>query len=87
MTCAELRRLAPDSLLASELEPVEHRVEHAVGPLQLAPRELADSLENGVAVALTLAEDGQHQGRGGCGDEVFTYVHARRQDGIHDGWR
>ena len=25
MTCAELRRLAPDSLLASELEPVEHR--------------------------------------------------------------
>ena len=25
MTCAELRRLAPDALLASELEPVEHR--------------------------------------------------------------
>jgi len=25
MTCAELRRLAPESLLASELEPVEHR--------------------------------------------------------------
>jgi hypothetical protein len=35
MTCAELRRLAPDSLLASELEPAEHQ--RAVEHLRVCP--------------------------------------------------
>ena len=70
-------RLAPDGLHeAVALEAVEHRVEHAVRPLQLPAGQLVHALDDGVAVALALAEDGQHQRRGRGGDEVLADVHA-----------
>ena len=54
---------------------MEHRVEHAVGPLQLPAGKLAHPFEDGVAVGVTLGQNGEDQGRGSGGDEVFVDVH------------
>ena len=67
---APLRR---DEPLA--LQPVQHRIEHAVGPLQVAARQLAHPLDDGVAVAVPFGEDGEHERRGRGGDEVLAEVH------------
>src|SRR4030095_11735740 len=44
-------------------------------PRRRAPRRLGSALEDGVAVALALAEDGQDQRSGRGGDEVLADVH------------
>jgi hypothetical protein len=49
--------------------------------MRFSPRA-ATPLDDGVAVALTLAEDGQHQGRGRRSEEVFAYLHNGQQEGI-----
>src|SRR3989442_11606807 len=53
------------------LQPVQHRVEHAVGPLQMAPRQFRHPLDDCIAITVTLGQDGQHQRRGGGGDQVL----------------
>src|SRR5690606_25359616 len=69
-------RLPPPALdVTLALETVEHRVEHAVGPLQLAAGKLAHALEDRVAVGVVLGQDGEDQRRGGGRDEVFVDVH------------
>jgi hypothetical protein len=45
------------------LQAVQDGIEHAVGPLHLAAGQLADPLDDGVAVAVALGEDGQDQRR------------------------
>ena len=67
---APLRR---DELLP--LEPVQHRVEHAVGPLQVAARQLGHALDDRVTVTVAFGEDREHERRGGGGDQVFAEVH------------
>src|SRR5439155_21265239 len=59
-------------------EPMQHWVQHAVGPLQVAAGELGHALDDGVAVAIALGEDGEHQRRGRRGDEVLAEVHANK---------
>src|SRR5262245_17938959 len=69
-------RLLPDGLhVAVAFEAVEHRVQHAVRPLQLAARELGHALDDGVAIALAFAEDREDQWSGRGGDEVLADVH------------
>jgi len=58
------------------LEAVQERVNHAVRPLQLAARHLAHPLDDGVAVAIALAENGEHQRRCGSGDEILVDIHS-----------
>ena len=48
---------------ALSLEAMEDRVKHAVGPLQVAAGELADTLDNGVAVAVALSQNGEDKRR------------------------
>ena len=43
--------------MAQPFEPVQERVEHAVGPLHAAPGELADALEDRVPVQVAVRED------------------------------
>ena len=57
------------------LEPVQHRIEHAVGPLQVPARQLGHSLDDGVAVAVAFGKDGEHERRGGRSNQVLTHVH------------
>ena len=54
---------------------MQERVEHSVRPLQIAPGECAHALEDRVAVALAVGEDGENERSGGGGDEVFVDVH------------
>ena len=61
--------------VALALEPVQHRIEHAVGPLQVPARQLGHPLDDGVAVAVAFGEDGEHERRGGGGDQVLAHVH------------
>ena len=56
------------------LEPVQHGIEHAVGPLQVPARQLCDPLDDGVAVTVAFGQDGQHERRGGSSNQVFTHV-------------
>ena len=57
---------------------MEQRVEHPVGPLELAAGERAHALEDRVAVALTLRQDREHErGRRGR-DEVLVDVHGSK---------
>src|SRR4051794_28901420 len=42
-------------------EPMEHRVEHAFGPLELATREAPDLLDDRVAVARPLLQDREQE--------------------------
>ena len=65
--------LRRDELLP--LQPMQHRVEHPVGPLKLASRELCDPLDDGVAVAIAFRKDREHERRGRGSDQVFTEVH------------
>src|SRR5439155_6705366 len=39
------------------LQPVQHRVEHAVGPLHMAPRQLRHTLDDCIAITLTFGQD------------------------------
>src|SRR5215207_10085528 len=55
---------------------MKQRVEHPVRPLELAPGERTDPLEDGVAVALTLGQDREHERCGRGGNEVFVDVHS-----------
>src|SRR5690606_16794683 len=61
---------------AQVLESVQERVEHAVAPLQLAVRELADSREDRVAVARRFLDDRQHERCRDGRDEVLVDAHA-----------
>ena len=55
---------------------MEQRVEHPVGPLELSAGERTHPLQDGVAVALTLDEDREHERRRrGC-DQILVDVHA-----------
>ena len=65
--------LRRDETLA--LEPVEHGIEHAVGPLQVPARQLGHSLDDGVAVAVAFGKDGEHERRGGRRNQVLAHVH------------
>ena len=58
------------------LQPVQERVEHAVGPRHLPAGQLPDPLENRVAVRLAVGEDAEHERRRRRGDEVLVDVHA-----------
>ena len=71
------RRRPPLRLHVPEpAEAMEQRVEHPVGPLELAARERAHPLEDRVAVALILGQDREHErGRRGR-DEVLIDVHS-----------
>src|SRR5512139_2917037 len=60
---------------AGALQSMEHRIEHAVSPLQSASGELTNPFQDGVAVAVPFGQDGEYQGRRrGC-DEVFADAH------------
>ena len=63
---------------------MKYGVEHAVRPLQLTIREFVHPFDDGVAVALPVAEDRQHQGRGGRRDEILADVHTGRIPGRRD---
>ena len=56
---------------------MEQRIEHPVGPLQLAAGELADALQQCVAVALALGQDRQHEWGRRSRHQVLVDVHAR----------
>ena len=56
---------------------MEQRVEHPVGPLELAPGERTYPLQDGVAVALALRQDREHERRRRGRDQVLVDVHAR----------
>src|SRR6185436_13830006 len=61
--------------VAEALEPMQDGIKHPVRPLQVPPGEIADSLEDGVAVAVPFGQDGQHdRGRGG-GYQVLVDRH------------
>lgn len=62
------------------LKPMEEGVDHAIGPLELTVRQFGHPLDDGVTVALPLTEDGEDEGCGRGGDEVFLDVDGR---GIH----
>ena len=68
-----LAPLGGDKPLA--LEPVQYRVEHPVGPLQVAAREITDALDDRVTVAVSFGQDREHEGGGGGSDEVLTEFH------------
>src|SRR5690606_17577445 len=71
-----LRRRAPlRTDVAEPLEAVQQRVEHAVGPLDVTAGQLTHALENGIAVAGALDEDGEHKRCGHRGNQVFVDVH------------
>jgi hypothetical protein len=58
---------------------VQQRVEHAVGPLEVAAGEVADAFEDRVAVALALGEDREHERcRRRC-HQVLVDVHSHLQ--------
>ena len=54
---------------------MQQRIEHPVGPLELAVGQLAHPLEDRVAVALALGEDRQHERRRRRRDEVLVDAH------------
>ena len=53
---------------------MQNRVEHAVCPLQTAARQAGHPLDDGVAVAVTLGRDGEHERRGGRRDEILPEI-------------
>src|SRR6185503_16696495 len=64
---------------APVFHPVQHGIEHPVGPVQLALGTGLDLLDDGVAVALALGEQRQDQWFSRGGDEFF----ANHRDTIH----
>src|SRR5688500_20243612 len=69
-------RLAPSPFdVTKPLKTVEHGIEHSVGPFQPAAREVAHSLENGVAVRVAFGEDGQDKRCRGGGDKILVDIH------------
>src|SRR5581483_8270642 len=56
------------------LHPVQHRVKHAVGPLQMIVRSRAHLLDDRVTVTLALREQRKNQRFSGGGDE-FPWNH------------
>src|SRR5690606_28829982 len=63
---------------AGTLEAMEYGIEHPVGPLQLAPGQLTNPLQDGVAVAVPFGQDGENQRRRRRRDEIL--VDAQRTD-------
>src|SRR4029453_1223429 len=61
--------------LTLAFEPVQTWIEHAVGPLQVPARQLGHSLDDGVAVAVAVGKDGEHERRGGRRNQVLGHVH------------
>jgi len=57
--------LAPAGLqVTGTFQPMKHRVQHAVRPLQLTLRKFLHPFDDGVSVALPFTEDGQYKGGG-----------------------
>src|SRR5204863_2477082 len=57
---------------ALALHPVQDRVEHPVGPLELILGAGLDFLNDGVAVTVAVFEEGQDEGFSGRGDQVVA---------------
>src|SRR5687768_12950569 len=57
------------------LQSMENRIEHAVGPLQLAPGQLANPFQDGVAIGVPFGQDGENQGSGCRRDQILVDVH------------
>src|SRR5436853_3126362 len=74
--CLRTAPLRRDESLA--FEPMQHGIEHPVGPLQMAAGELGDALDDRVAVAIAFGEDREDERRRRCGDEVFPEVHTEK---------
>src|SRR6185503_14933241 len=71
-------RFAPNCLHETvAFEAVQNRIEHAVGPRELAARQFADTLDDGVTVAIAFAQDGENQRCCRGSDEIFVYFHCR----------
>src|SRR5262245_56542677 len=69
-------RFAPNCLhVTVAFEAVQNRIEHAVRPRELAARQLSHSLDDGVTVAVALAQDGENQRSGRSRDEIFVDFH------------
>src|SRR4029077_13021226 len=99
---AALRRSPLRCDEAVTLQPVQHRIQHAVGPMQVPAGQLVDALDDGVAVALTLGEDGEHEWRCRRGNQNFSEGHTsepytlnfyvwssqrvRQEIGLQPGW-
>ena len=56
---------------------MEQRIEHPVGPLELAAGKLTHPLQECVAVALALGQDRQHERRRRGRDQILVDVHTR----------
>ena len=72
---ARFRRAPPGAHVAEALQAVQHGIQHAVGPLQVAARQFAHALEDRVAVAVPVSQDGQYQRRGRRRDEILADIH------------
>src|SRR5207248_10805201 len=59
-------------------EPMQHGIEHPVGPLQMAAGELGDALDDRVAVAIAFREDREDERRRRRGDKVLPGVHTEK---------
>src|SRR5687768_2209505 len=57
------------------LEPVQHRIEHPVGPLELPPGQLAHPLQDRVAVRVPLGDDREDQRSGRGSYQVLVDFH------------
>ncbi len=68
--------------MAKPLQPVQHGIEHAVGPLHAPARQRPDPLQDGVAIAVALHQDGQHDRGGGCRDQILAEFHDPALRGI-----
>src|SRR5262245_12552404 len=67
-----LRGLPAGFDVGQALEAMQHRVEHPVGPLDAAGGELADALQDGVAVAVALRQDRQDDRSRRSGHQVLA---------------
>src|SRR5690606_9991360 len=70
-----LRLLPPGLDETRPLQSMQDGVEHPVRPLQLAAGQLAYPLQDRVAVAVSLGQDGQNERRRRRRDEVLVDVH------------
>src|SRR5882762_7676090 len=75
---AAFRDLPPRCDVAETLEVVQHRIQHAIGPLQLTARQLADPFDNCVAVTVAPGQKGQHERRRRGRNEILTELHIER---------
>src|SRR6185436_14669462 len=81
-----LGNLPPCRDVAEALEPMQDGIEHPVRPLQMPAGELAHALQDGVAIAVPLRQDGQHERGGGGGYQVLVDRHGRhlsRRPAVH----